>query len=206
VRLPTEHLAAKSYRKVHAAPVHLLYGGRQIQREIVALEQVTFHAMLHGSLGGSYALEQLTDTLERQAEAYLGTIDGMGGMLAVIESGYVQREIQEAAYQAQLALEAGEAITVGVNAFIEEGQEAPIELQRIDPAIEATQRERLAALRAVRDADRVAGLRARLAAAAAGDDDLMPLFIDCVEQDVTLGETCATLRDVWGEYRPEGLL
>jgi methylmalonyl-CoA mutase, N-terminal domain len=162
--------------------------------------------MLHGSLGGSYALEQLTDTLERQAEAYLGTIDGMGGMLAVIESGYVQREIQEAAYQAQLALEAGEAITVGVNAFIEEGQEAPIELQRIDPAIEATQRERLAALRAVRDADRVAGLRARLAAAAAGDDDLMPLFIDCVEQDVTLGEICATLRDVWGEYRPEGLL
>src|SRR5690606_34812072 len=150
---------------------------------------------------GSYYLEALTDELEARAVAYLETIEEMGGMLAAIEQGYVQREILDAAYETQMALERREEIVVGVNRFVEE-QEPAIELLHLDPAIEATQRERLAALRARRDGERVAALRKRLAEATRGDENLMPLFVECVENDVTLGEIANTLRDVWGEYRP----
>ena len=152
-------------------------------------------------LAGSYYLEALTDELEARAGAYLETIEEMGGMLAAIEQGYVQREILDAAYETQMALERREEIVVGVNRFVEE-QEPAIELLHLDPTIEATQRERLAALRARRDGERVAALRKRLAEAARGDENLMPLFVECVENDVTLGEIANTLRDVWGEYRP----
>ena len=152
-------------------------------------------------LAGSYYLEALTDELEARAVAYLETIEEMGGMLAAIEQGYVQREILDAAYETQMALERREEIVVGVNRFVEE-QEPAIELLHLDPAIEATQRERLAALRARRDGERVAALRKRLAEATRGDENLMPLFVECVENDVTLGEIANTLRAVWGEYRP----
>jgi methylmalonyl-CoA mutase N-terminal domain/subunit len=152
-------------------------------------------------LAGSYYLEALTDRLEEQARAYLEKIDEMGGMLAAIEQGYVQREIQEAAYQTQIALERREGIVVGVNRFVE-AQEPGIELLRLDPAIEATQRQRLADLRARRDNERVAALRERLAEAARGEANLVPLLVECVEADVTLGEIAGTLRAVWGEYRP----
>ncbi|MDT8306938.1 MAG: methylmalonyl-CoA mutase family protein [Anaerolineae bacterium] len=152
-------------------------------------------------LAGSYYLEALTDELEERARAYLQTIDEMGGMLAAIEQGYVQHEIQEAAYRYQQALERAEAIVVGVNRYVEE-QGPDIELMRVDPAIEQTQRQQLAELRERRDNERVAVLRGQLAAAAQGDENLMPFFIECVENDVTLGEICNTLREVWGEYRP----
>jgi methylmalonyl-CoA mutase, N-terminal domain len=152
-------------------------------------------------LAGAYFLEALTDELEAQARVYLETIAEMGGMLVAIEQGYVQREIHEAAYRFQQALERNEAVVVGVNRYVEE-QEPPIALMRVDPAIEATQREQLAALRARRDNEQVAALRQQLADAAATDENLMPLFVACVEQDVTLGEICQTLRGVWGEYRP----
>lgn len=153
-------------------------------------------------LAGSYYLESLTDELEQRATAYLDAIDEMGGMLVAVESGYVQREIQEAAYRYQQALERQEEIVVGVNRFTA-AEEPEIDLLRLDPAVEAGQQQRLAALRARRDNQRVAALRTRLAGAARGDQNLMPLFIQCVENDVTLGEICNTLRDVWGEYRPQ---
>jgi methylmalonyl-CoA mutase N-terminal domain/subunit len=125
----------------------------------------------------------------------------MGGMLPAIETGYVQREIQEAAYIYQQALERQEEVVVGLNQFLED-EDPDIELQKIDPAIEAAQCQRLAALRETRDNGRVAELRGQLASAAENGDNLMPLFITCVENDVTLGEICHTLRDTWGEYRP----
>jgi methylmalonyl-CoA mutase, N-terminal domain len=153
-------------------------------------------------LAGSYYLEYLTDELEARANAYLETIDEMGGMLAAIESGFVTQEIQEAAYTFQRQLEQDEEVVVGVNRFVEEDS-TPIALQRIDPVIEAEQRQRLAALRARRDQEKVERLRAELATAAAGSENLMPHFITCVENDVTLGEICHSLRAVWGEYRPE---
>jgi methylmalonyl-CoA mutase N-terminal domain/subunit len=152
-------------------------------------------------LAGSYYLEYLTDELEKRAVNYIEAIDGMGGMLVAIESGYVQREIQEAAYIYQRDLERQEEIVVGLNQFIED-DDPEIELQKIDPAIEAAQCRRLALLREKRDNGRVAELRGQLAAAAENGENLMPLFITCVENEVTLGEICHTLRDTWGEYRP----
>ena len=152
-------------------------------------------------LAGSYYLEYLTNELESRARAYLKLIDDMGGMLTAIESGFISQEIQEAAYIFQRQLETGEEVVVGVNKFAEQ-EEPHMELQRIDPAIEANQRARLAALRAKRDNERASALRDQLAAAAHGRDNLMPLLITCVEEDVTLGEICHTLRAAWGEYRP----
>jgi methylmalonyl-CoA mutase N-terminal domain/subunit len=153
-------------------------------------------------LGGSYYLEKLTDELEEQALAYLQSIEDMGGMLAAIENGYVQHEIQEAAYQAQRDLETGKAVTVGINQFVEGEEEIYIPTMKIDPAIEAEQRRRLEELRGRRDNQKVSELRARLETAAATRENLMPIFIACVENDVTLGEMCHSLRQVWGEYRP----
>jgi methylmalonyl-CoA mutase N-terminal domain/subunit len=153
-------------------------------------------------LGGSYYIEHLTDALEEQAQHYINTIDEMGGMLSAIESGYVQHEIQEAAYRYQRDLEDGNAIIVGMNSFVDEDKELQIPLLKLDPAIEAEQHRRLAALRARRNNEKVAELRAQLLTSAASDQNLMPLFIECVENDVTLGEICQTLRQVWGEYRP----
>jgi methylmalonyl-CoA mutase N-terminal domain/subunit len=126
-------------------------------------------------------------------------------MLQAIESGYVQREIQEAAFQFQKALEAGEEVAVGVNRFKEEWEE-PIDIQSIDPAIEVAQSEQLAAFRARRDDGNVAALRGRLENAAQSNENLMPLLINCVENDVTLGEICHTLRQVWGEYQPDRVI
>lgn len=156
-------------------------------------------------LAGSYYIEALTDELEAQAQAYIDTIDGMGGALTAVEEGYVQQQIQEAAYQYQRHLEAKKEIVVGVNRFVEEDEEIKIDMQKLDPAIEQNQVERIQALRAQRDNDKVTELRGQLAMAAATNQNLMPLLVTCVEHDVTLGEICHTLRHVWGEYRPSYL-
>jgi methylmalonyl-CoA mutase, N-terminal domain len=155
-------------------------------------------------LAGSYYLEQLTDELEARARDYLQTIAEMGGMLTAVETGYVQREIQESAYRFQQDLDAGNEVVVGVNRFVEADEKQAIQLMKVDPAIEAAQVQRLVALRARRDSDKVNELRGQLAAAAQSDENLMPLFITSVENGVTLGEICRTLRDVWGEYQPGG--
>jgi methylmalonyl-CoA mutase N-terminal domain/subunit len=152
-------------------------------------------------LAGSYVIEQLTDEIERRAFDYLKRIDELGGALKAIEQGYIQAEIQEAAYRYQQAVERRTQIVVGLNEFITD-QAAPVEQLTIDPAIEAQARQRLADLRARRDGAKVAELRARLASAARGPDNLMPLFVACVEHNVTIGEICRTLREVWGEYQP----
>ncbi len=154
-------------------------------------------------LAGSYAIEALTDEIERRAAEYIARIDAMGGALTAIETGYIQNEINEAAYATQRAIERGEQIVVGVNAFTSDGEEsASLDILKVDPAIEAAQRERLARLRAERDNARVCELLAHLETAARSTDNLMPLFIACVENDVTLGEICGVLRGVFGEYRP----
>jgi len=152
-------------------------------------------------LAGSYLIEYLTDEIEQRAQVYLDRIDALGGALAAIEQGFIQNEIQNAAYQTQMAIERGEQIVVGVNRFqIEEKLE--LERLKVDPSIEMAQRQRLAELRARRDNGRVQELLAQLESAARGEAALMPLFIECVENDITLGEICNTLRRVWGEYQP----
>ncbi len=152
-------------------------------------------------LAGSYFVEYLTDEVERRARTYLDEIDALGGALAAIEAGYVQREIQNAAYETQRAIEAGASTLVGVNKF-QADESHQLEILRVDPAIEQAQRSRLVALRGRRDSGRAAELLGRLEVEARGDQNLLPLLTACVEADVTLGEICGVLRGVWGEYRP----
>jgi methylmalonyl-CoA mutase N-terminal domain/subunit len=151
-------------------------------------------------LAGSYLIEQLTDELERRAQDYIERIDLMGGALAAIETGFVQDEIQQAAYEYQKRVERGEEIVVGVNAF-QVDEKVDLEQLKVDPAVEESQRQRLKALRQQRDGGRVNELLERLERAARGSENLMPLFIECVENDVTLGEICGLLRGLWGEYQ-----
>ncbi len=151
-------------------------------------------------LAGSYAIEELTTEIEKRAGVYLEKIDAMGGMLRAIESGYIQREIQEAAYDYQRAIETESAVVVGVNRFqVEEG--SPIPTMRIDPAIEQQQIERVRAVRARRDARTVEVALGQLEEAARGTQNILPKILDCVESDVTVGEISNRLRRIWGEYR-----
>ena len=151
-------------------------------------------------LAGSYMVEYLTDEIEKRAVEYLQKIDEMGGALKAIENGFIQGEIQNAAFAAQRRLENKEDIVVGVNKFTVD-EKIELESLKIDPRIESEQRERLAALRAGRDNVLVESMLDRLEKAAQGDDNMMPIIIECVENKLTLGEICGRLRKVWGEYR-----
>jgi methylmalonyl-CoA mutase N-terminal domain/subunit len=149
---------------------------------------------------GSYAIEELTNQLEQKASAYIAKIDDMGGMLRAIESGYVQREIQDAAYDYQRAVETEDAIVVGVNRFQTDETE-PIPILKVDDQIERDQVERLKAVRAKRDAAAADKAIANLTSAAQGTENLLPHILNCVESYVTVGEISHSLRKVWGEYR-----
>ncbi|MFN2130979.1 MAG: methylmalonyl-CoA mutase [Anaerolineae bacterium] len=152
-------------------------------------------------LAGSYYIEHMTDEIEERVRAYLHQIEELGGMQAAIEGGFVQREIQNSAYAYQRAVESGEQVIVGVNAFTTE-EEYPLEVLRVDPAVGRAQKERLERLRRMRDSGRVRETLDALCQGAAGDANTMPLILDCVEAQATLGEICDALRDVFGEYRP----
>jgi len=151
-------------------------------------------------LAGSYAIEELTTEIESRATAYLDKIDALGGMLRAIESGYIQREIQESAYRYQQAIESGNAVVVGVNRFCDEEQ-SNIQTLRIDPAIEQQQIERVQAVRARRDASAAEAALKSLEDAARSTENMLPRILECVEAYVTVGEISNRLRSVWGEYR-----
>jgi len=151
-------------------------------------------------LGGSYFIEDLTNRLEAEAAEYIATIDQLGGAMVGIERGFQQREIQEAAYRFQREIEDRERIIVGVNQFTVPEETRP-EVLRVDPEIGRRQAEKLRALRAGRDNERVGILVRDLERAAAGTENLMPLIVDCVESRVTLGEISHALRRVWGEHQ-----
>jgi len=155
------------------------------------------------ALAGSYAIEELTNQLEQKASDYIQKIDDLGGMLKAIEEGFPQREIQEAAYQYQKAVEREEAIVVGVNKF-ETDEANTIGTLKIDERIERNQVERLQAIRAKRDGAQAASSLTNLRSSAQTDSNLLPTILECVENYVTVGEISHCLRSVWGEYR-EGL-
>jgi len=151
-------------------------------------------------LAGSYAIEQLTDEIESRAAEYLKKIDEMGGMLRAIETGYVQREIQESAYRYQREIESGDAIVVGVNRFQVDEESSP-SLLTVDPAVEQNQIGRLRELRQRRDNARAEAALTTLERAASGSDNLLPHILTAVESYATVGEISHRLRRVWGEYR-----
>jgi len=152
-------------------------------------------------LGGSYVIEYLTDEICKRAMDYIKKIDDLGGALAAIEKGFMQNEIQDSAYRFQKDVENKTQLVVGVNAFQAE-EKMELERLRVNPAIEQEQRTRLASLRQNRDNQKVNELLATLENAARGSENLMPLLVTCVENDMTLGEICGVLRKVWGEYQP----
>ncbi|MBU0702701.1 MAG: methylmalonyl-CoA mutase, partial [Chloroflexi bacterium] len=152
-------------------------------------------------LAGSYFVERLTDEIERRSREYIEKIDSMGGALAAIEQGYIQREIQESAYQYQREIERKDRIVVGVNRFLVE-EETALRRLRVDPAVGEQQAARLSALRERRENERVGALLACLKETAQSDDNLLPVILECVEAYATLGEICSALREVFGEYRP----
>jgi methylmalonyl-CoA mutase, N-terminal domain len=151
-------------------------------------------------VGGSFYIEKLTDEIERGARAYIERIDAMGGTLAAIEKGYIQGEIQNAAYEYQQAVERGDKVVVGVNLFRQEDEHAP-PVFRMDPALERQQVERLRELRASRDTACVERRLDELEQAASGSSNLMPRILAACEALATVGEISDRLRRVFGEYR-----
>ena len=135
-----------------------------------------------------------------KAEEYLKKIDGMGGMLRAIESGYVQREIQESAYRYQRAIESGDAVVVGVNKY-QVDEESAVPTLRVNADVERAQIERVRAVRARRDSAAAESALTKLEEAARGTENLLPRILACVEAYVTVGEIGNRLRTVWGEYR-----
>ena len=152
-------------------------------------------------LAGSYFVERLTDELEAAADAYLAEIEAMGGTLAAIEHGFQQRQIQEAAYRTQQAIEQGDLVVVGVNRFVDDETSATPPIQRIDPAAEAAQVAGLRRVRAERDPAAWEKALGRLDDAARGEDNLLPPLIEAVEAYATVGEISDRLRVAWGEHR-----
>jgi len=156
-------------------------------------------------LGGSYAIEKLTDEIVCKAGELMARIDSLGGVLAAIESGFIQHEIHASAYRHQQAVEAGEAVVVGVNRYTLE-EETPEPQFRLDPELEHRQAESLRRVRAERDSARVAAALERLEAAARGTENLMEPIHACVSAYASIGEICGRLRGVFGSYRDPGYL
>ncbi|MBX9724326.1 MAG: methylmalonyl-CoA mutase, partial [Candidatus Obscuribacterales bacterium] len=151
--------------------------------------------------GGSYYLEELTDKIEKEVQVYLDRIEKMGGATAAIEDGYIQKEIQESAYQAHQAVESKDQIVVGVNDFIDVARE-DIPLQRVDPRIELQQKERLAHIKATRNQSKVEAALKALEAAVPGNDNLIPYIIDAVDNYASVGEISGTMKKSFGKFRP----
>lgn len=156
-------------------------------------------------LGGSYYIESLTAQIEEQVKEYLKTIDEMGGAVAAINSGYIQRQIQDSAYKFQMAVETKEQVIVGVNAYsVEENSHG--DLLRVDPAVQEAQQRRLTELMAGRDQQVVSNSLQAVRRAAESGQNLFPSVLDAVRAYATLGEICGVLREVFGEYQARDLI
>ena len=152
-------------------------------------------------VAGSYAVEELTTRIQQEARELMDSIDALGGTLSAIESGYIQRQIQEAAYRAQQSVDSGAAIVVGVNRFEDESAAAPTEIFRVDPEIERQQIERVRAVRASRSESAWRAAIDNVESAASSGANLVPPIITAVEQRATLGEIADAMRRVFGEYQ-----
>src|SRR5580700_11088584 len=195
----TQSLHTNSYDEALALPTEASARIALRTQQVIAFESGA--PLTADPLGGSYYVESLTNEIEKRAVDYLETIEAMGGMLKAIERGYVQQEIQNAAYEYQQAVDRQEAVVVGVNRFQIQGEdEKAVPIQRIDPALEPKQVERLRALRAKRNAGTwQAAIRAVEDTARSGDN-LMPRILAAVEANATVGEISDAMRKVYGEY------
>ena len=194
----TQSLHTNSYDEALALPTEQAARIALRTQQIVGYESGVPQTV--DPLAGSYFLETMTNEIEKRATAYLEKIEALGGMLKAIERGYVQQEIQNAAYEYQQQVDQQQAVVVGVNRFVVEG-EKPIPLQRIDEALERKQVERLRALRTRRDGKPWKDSLQKIEDAARSGTNLMPHILGAVEAQATVGEISDTMRRVFGEYK-----
>jgi methylmalonyl-CoA mutase N-terminal domain/subunit len=194
----TQSLHTNGYDEALALPTEEAARIALRTQQIIASESGVANTI--DPFAGSYYIESLTHGLEQQARAYLDRIDALGGMLRAIERGWVQQEIQSAAYDYQRAVDSGQANVVGVNRFTRE-DEPPVPIQRINEDLERKQVERVRALRARRDPILCQTSLNRVRDHARTDENLMPAILQAVESFATVGEIAAAMRDVFGEYQ-----
>ena len=152
-------------------------------------------------LAGSYFVESLTNQIEEAAMKYIKKIDDMGGILTVIERGFIQKEITDSAYRYQRAVDKSEKIVIGINKY-NTNEEINIETLKVNPEVEEKQKRRLERLRNKRDKEKVKRALAEIRRVSLSEENLMPAVLDAVKSYVTLGEICNVLKEVFGEYRP----
>jgi len=194
----TQSLHTNSYDEALALPTEQAARIALRTQQVIAYESGA--AQTIDPLAGSYYIEALTNEIEKRAAEYLGKIEVMGGMLVAIERGFVQQEIQNAAYESQQAVDRGESVVVGVNRF-EVEDERPIPIQKIDATLEQKQIARVRALRARRDPGPWRAALQGVEDAARGGDNVMPKIVAAVEACATVGEISDAMRRVFGEYR-----
>jgi len=199
----TQSLHTNSFDEAYALPSEQAVTVALRTQQIIAYESGVAETI--DPLGGSYYVEYLTNQIEEKAAKYIEQIDEMGGAVAAIEKGFMQREIVESAYRFQREVEAKKRIIVGVNEFITE-EETPIKILQIDPEIEKKLIERLKKIRQQRNQTKVKEMLDKLRSAAEKENaNLMPFIIQAVKEYATIGEICDTLREVFGEYKPPSI-
>jgi methylmalonyl-CoA mutase N-terminal domain/subunit len=194
----TQSLHTNSFDEAYALPSEDAVRIALRTQQIIAYENGVTDTV--DPMGGSYYIEYLTNIIEEEASKYIDKIDSMGGAVAAIEKGYMQKEIVESAYRHQREVENKEKIIVGINEFTVK-EEAPIEILRVDPEVEKKQIERLSAIKKKRSNEKVRDALNYLRHCAEGDENLMPPILLAVKEYVTLGEICDVLREVFGEYK-----
>jgi len=199
----TQSLHTNSFDEAYALPSEQAVTVALRTQQIVAHESSVVDIV--DPLGGSYYLEYLTDEIEERAEKYIKRIDDMGGAVAAIEKGFMQREITESAYRFQKEIEAKKRIIVGVNDFLSE-EEVPMKLHHVDPMIEKKLGEKLKKIKRERNQTKADEALNKLRGAAEKENtNLMPFILEAVKEYATLGEVCGTLREVFGEYKPPSI-
>jgi methylmalonyl-CoA mutase N-terminal domain/subunit len=199
----TQSLHTNSFDEAYALPSEQAVTIALRTQQIIAYESGVTDTI--DPLGGSYYVEYLTNQIEEKAAKYIEQIDDMGGAVAAIEKGFMQREIMESAYRYQKEVESKKRIVVGVNEFVSE-EKTPIKILRIDPEIEKTLVKRLNEVKGQRNNTKVKEALDNLRKAAEKEDvNLMPFIIQAVKEYATLGEICDTLRQVFGEYKPPSI-
>jgi methylmalonyl-CoA mutase N-terminal domain/subunit len=194
----TQSLHTNSFDEALALPSELAVQVALKTQQVIAFESAVCDTV--DPLAGSYYVEYLTDQIEARAQDYIDQIDRLGGAVAAIEKGFIQKEIADSAYRYQREIEKNERIVVGLNKFQVKDEEKPKDLLKVDPAVGDKQVARLKELKGTRDNGAVAQALAQLKTAAQGTDNLMPPILKAVKSLATLGEVCDTLRAVWGEY------
>ena len=194
----TQSLHTNSFDEALALPTENAVRIALRTQQVIAHESGVVNTI--DPLGGSYFVESLTNRIEAEANDYFRRIDELGGVVAAIKENFFQREIAEASFRYQSEVEAGQRIVVGVNRYVLD-DEPPLEILRVDPALEQKQIDRVQALRARRDSAAVEAALTHLKTAAAGDENLMGPILEATRAYVTMGEMCDALREVWGVWR-----